>query len=45
MDHQLLVESEKEAFAAEYERAQQFAGDRTKWEYARRVVPAHGSGA
>ncbi|ONI88838.1 restriction endonuclease subunit R [Saccharothrix sp. ALI-22-I] len=34
MDHQLLVESEMEAFATEYERAQQSAGDRTKWERA-----------
>ncbi|WAL67689.1 DEAD/DEAH box helicase family protein [Amycolatopsis cynarae] len=34
MDHQLLVESEMEAFAAEYERAQQFAGDQAKWDRA-----------
>jgi type I restriction enzyme, R subunit len=34
MDHQLLEESEMEAFAAEYERAQQLAADRTKWERA-----------
>ncbi|WP_035278313.1 type I restriction endonuclease subunit R [Actinokineospora spheciospongiae] len=34
MDQQLLVESEMEAFATEYERAQRFAGDRTKWDRA-----------
>ncbi|WP_116044455.1 type I restriction endonuclease subunit R [Amycolatopsis palatopharyngis] len=34
MDHQLLVESEMEAFADQYERAQQHLGDRTKWERA-----------
>ncbi|GGP86827.1 type I restriction endonuclease subunit R [Saccharothrix coeruleofusca] len=34
MDHQLLVESEMEAFADEYERAQRHAGDRAKWDRA-----------
>lgn len=34
MDYQLLVESEMEAFAGEYERAQRLAADPAKWERA-----------
>jgi type I restriction enzyme R subunit len=34
MDFQLLVESEMEAFADEYERAQQHIGDQAKWKRA-----------
>ncbi|GLY52371.1 DEAD/DEAH box helicase family protein [Lentzea sp. NBRC 102530] len=34
MDHQLLVESEMEAFADEYLRAQQFTGEGTEWNHA-----------
>ncbi|WP_033439456.1 type I restriction endonuclease subunit R [Saccharothrix sp. NRRL B-16314] len=41
MDHQLLVESEMEAFATEYERAQQHAGDQTKWDRAHAELYRH----
>ncbi|MBY8853260.1 type I restriction endonuclease subunit R, partial [Saccharothrix sp. MB29] len=34
MDHQLLVESEMETFAAEYLRAQQLVGEGTRWDHA-----------
>ncbi|WP_447004075.1 type I restriction endonuclease subunit R [Saccharothrix isguenensis] len=34
MDHQLLVESEMEAFAAEYLRAQELVGQGNKWDHA-----------